>query len=789
MKKTLLILLGLLLLAAPAAVQAQAQDYEFTTNADGISLTIVYYIGPGGDVTIPNAINGLPVTIIATKAFEESGLTSVTIPDSVVSIGSWAFFSCDSLTSVNIAGSVTNIGDSAFDYCTSLAGVTIPEGVTAIGDWAFADCTSLSGVSIPDSVNSIGVGAFFECESLTNVIIPAGVTSIGVTAFYNCTSLANVTIPGSVTSIGIEAFQSCTSLTNLTLASGVTNIEEAAFDYCINLASVTLPDTLTTIGVEAFQSCTSLTNLVIPASVTNIGTIAFTDCTGLANVYFQGNAPTPGSSVFLYDTNAKAFYLPGTTGWKSTFAGIPAKLTPINIIKVEFTPPEAGATVTGAGHFLRGSNVTVTASSSNDCYEFVGWRVLGKTVSTNLQYTFTVTNTDTLVADFALLEYVISASSSPTNWGTTSGGGKKGCGATATLRAAAKPGFAFTEWTSSLGATITNEVYKFSAGQSESFVANFVDIKRPTVTITAPKANEKIGTAAFAIEGKAADNASVAAVYYNLNETGWQLASSSNNFASWFADVTLATNSANTVSAYAEDASGNLSLTNGPIKFTCTAQGLAPLSIGGVIAEEIIVTNAVEYVTESFASEAYVKMPASTNDGGEIGTYTYTPTGPDTGELARHRVLPSQHDGPDASVLVLTFTDAYNAAFTNLSGGGGNISFAPAQESVPATLDGEVAIRTSFVNSNFFSTNSFGASAFTTMDSLGRSSSGTYTFTKFTPVAALLLETYSSPADRVGTTNYVIMTFKEGSSHSAGVYYSENVDASGKIDSDIGSFR
>jgi len=790
MKRTLLILLGLLLLAAPAAMQAQALDYDYATNADGASVTITSYTGPGGDVIIPGAFAGLPVTSIAEKAFEETSLTSVTIPGSVTNLGSWAFYGCSSLTSVTIPGSVTSIGYSAFQSCTSLPDVTIPQGIASIGGWAFADCTSLANVTISDSVTNIGDSAFFECVSLASVIIPAGVTSLGVAAFYNCTSLASATIPGSVTSIGIQAFQSCISLTNVTMADGVTNIGESAFYDCTSLASVTIPDSVTTIGVEAFQSCVSLASVVIPASVANIGDIAFSYCTSLANVYFKGNAPAVAATsfVFLYDANAKAYYLPGATGWKSTYAGIPALLTPTNVIRVEFSPLKADATVNGGGHYLRGSNVTVTASTNNDCYEFIGWKAAGKTVSTNNQYAFTVTNNEILVAEFALLEYTIATSSSPTNWGTTGGGGKKGCGTTVALTATAKPGFAFTDWTSSMGTTITNADYKFSVGESESFVANFKDVKKPAVRITAPTLNEKIGTAAFAIKGTASDNVGVAAVYYNLNGTGWQPVSTSNDFESWSAAVTLLPKSTNLVSAYAVDASGNAA-TNGPIKFFCTAQGLAPVAIAGELAEVVSVNNAIEYFPVSFDSSAYVKMPASADDGGEIGTYTYTPTGPDTAELASHRVLPRQDSGPNGSVLELTFTDAYTAAFTNLFGGSGTFFFAPTEESVPATLDGKVAVAASFVNSNSFSTNSFGHTTFTTTDNLGRSSSGTYTFTKFTPVAALIMETYGSPSDKVGTTNYIILTFKQDTSRAAGVYYSETLDASGKIDSDIGSFQ
>ena len=109
--------------------------------------------------------------------------SSVTIPDSVTSIGEYTFAYCDSLTSVTIPDSVTSIGDRAFDSCYSLTSVTIPDSVTSIGDSAFSGCTSLTSVTIPDSVTSIGGGAFSNCTSLTSVTIPDSVTSIGDSAF------------------------------------------------------------------------------------------------------------------------------------------------------------------------------------------------------------------------------------------------------------------------------------------------------------------------------------------------------------------------------------------------------------------------------------------------------------------------------------------------------------------------------------------------------------------------------------------------------------------------------
>ncbi len=152
------------------------------------------------EIAIPEAVNGYLVTDIFAKAFYDcNSLTSITIPESVTSIGNYAFYGCYSLTSITIPNSVTSIGSSAFSHCISLTSITIPESVTSIGSNAFKKCRSLKSITIPASVTSIGSSAFSYCTSLDSIRIPESVTSIGSYAFSDCTSLTSITFADTST--------------------------------------------------------------------------------------------------------------------------------------------------------------------------------------------------------------------------------------------------------------------------------------------------------------------------------------------------------------------------------------------------------------------------------------------------------------------------------------------------------------------------------------------------------------------------------------------------------------
>ena len=163
------------------------------------------------------------------------------------------YSSRSSIKSVTIGNSVTSIGYSAFSGCSSLASVTIPNGVTSIGYSAFYGCSSLASVTIPNGVTSIGNGAFYGCSSLKSVTIPDSVTSIGYSAFEGCSSLASVTIPDSVRSIGNYAFNACSKLKDA--AFGGTKEEWEATGY-------TFPS-----YVRMHYSCKSLDGHYVPVEV------------------------------------------------------------------------------------------------------------------------------------------------------------------------------------------------------------------------------------------------------------------------------------------------------------------------------------------------------------------------------------------------------------------------------------------------------------------------------------------------------------------------------------------
>jgi hypothetical protein len=175
---------------AQASVKAAAEsDFGVELTEDSKGVVINKYVGSGGTVIIPETIQGLPVREISEAFDGNDALSSVTIPDSVTTIGARAFSGCSRLTSVTIPDSVTKIGWYAFSG-SGLTSVIIPDSVRVIEDRAFYDCSSLSSIAIPDSVTEMGMFTFGDCSSLETVTVSKAGRDWGFSAFDNCPKLS-----------------------------------------------------------------------------------------------------------------------------------------------------------------------------------------------------------------------------------------------------------------------------------------------------------------------------------------------------------------------------------------------------------------------------------------------------------------------------------------------------------------------------------------------------------------------------------------------------------------------
>lgn len=302
-------------------------------NAATINATQTTTTSTGKTVKWSYELNGNSiVNLLCTNTSEVSGtleIPSTIDGHTVVTIGNTAnnythyqgaFESCSGLTGVTIPNTVTIIGSEAFKGCVGLKSIAIPDSVTKIDDYAFYGDSGITSVTIGKNASNIGNYTFENCTGLKSITIPNSVTTIGNSAFKGCTGLKTITIPDNVTSLGQEAFRNCSGMTTLTLSKNLTKINRETFSGCKGLTSVVIPDSVTTIAgydgniYGAFEYCTNLTKVLIPDAVATIEKSAFYKCEKLTIYGNDGQV----SKQYAEDNKIKFDYIKnwdkGTSG-------------------------------------------------------------------------------------------------------------------------------------------------------------------------------------------------------------------------------------------------------------------------------------------------------------------------------------------------------------------------------------------------------------------------------------------------------------------------------------------
>lgn len=377
-------------IAAPTAISEKFYEgaHEYTILSDGktVSAKLRTDIGPTlyGEMYFPGTVtnNGKEYTVteIGDYGYNSSycnHVTSLTIPNTVTTIGKGAFKECTALKDLTIGNSVTTIGEEAFCKCTSLPSVTIPQSVksigqgafffcsnieefkvepgnekydsrddcnalietatnillygtkntvipssvSVIGSYAFAYCTSPETFTIPDWVTTIGDYAFSGCSNMRRMTLPSSVTSIGSHAFYANGLLSTFYMPNSVTMLGSGAFRNCPRLCNFTLSNSITAIGDSTF-MNDGLTSLAIPNSVKSIGISAFYNCTSLKYLTLPGSMTTIGAHAFCNCKKMTDITLPLSIESISSNLFCGCSSLRHIIIPDavTTIESSAFA-------------------------------------------------------------------------------------------------------------------------------------------------------------------------------------------------------------------------------------------------------------------------------------------------------------------------------------------------------------------------------------------------------------------------------------------------------------------------------------
>lgn len=275
-------------------------NVTFANDIDKIPAGICWNLTNLKTIDIPDG-----VTKIGENAFNNSGITSITLPKYLEEIECKAFENCKGLNSVDFPKYLKKVGYGAFRDCSNLESVTIPKNADFgnLVDGVFSNCSSLNNITFEAGRKYIDQSMFSNCTGLKSIVIPDGVVEIEANAFENCPNLQSVTIPNSVTKISWSVFTDCSSLKNVSIPNNVIEIGDGIFDGCSLLESVQLPNKIKFISDKMFYDCISLKNIAIPESVTEIGGKAFYNCNSLESIELPKNLVRIGNW-----SNGETFY-------------------------------------------------------------------------------------------------------------------------------------------------------------------------------------------------------------------------------------------------------------------------------------------------------------------------------------------------------------------------------------------------------------------------------------------------------------------------------------------------
>lgn len=270
--------------------EKENETYKYAVHENGFA-EIIAIKKQIETIEIPSNIDGYPIAYIGNKAFADSNIKEVVLPDGILAIGGYAFSQAEGLEKITLPKTLLAISENAFERCTNLNDINFPDSLQAIGEYAFDGCISLKGFEPPKDLRYVGFSAFSGCSSLSgHISFGDKLKEIASDAFRG-SAIQSVTIPQGAYSIGAGAFSECENLKKVELPKTVGDSENglgwAAFCGCVNLEDVNIPENLTGIASNTFQGCRSLKSIKIPAAVTSVMDDAFGGCDNLKDILFE----------------------------------------------------------------------------------------------------------------------------------------------------------------------------------------------------------------------------------------------------------------------------------------------------------------------------------------------------------------------------------------------------------------------------------------------------------------------------------------------------------------------